>query len=132
MLKMSPYNNAILNKVMIQSFKYAFTGIKDALKSEPNLRVHLLAGFLAFNLAYILNFTYLEWAVLVVIVSLVVLMELVNTIVEKVIDIVSPQKSERARLIKDISAAIVLITAITSVLVGLLLFLPKILQLNLA
>lgn len=115
---------------MVQSFKYAFAGVKDAFKSEPSLRIHFLAAFLACNLAYSLGFNAIEWAILTIAITLVIVMELVNTIVEKLVDVVSPQRSEKARVIKDISAAMVLFTAISSVVVGVLLFLPKVMSLS--
>lgn len=110
---------------MLNSFKYATRGIKDALKSEPNLRFHFLASVVAIILAFYLNFSTTEFAVLIVTISLVIILEFINTAVEKLSDIVHPERSEKIRIIKDISAAVVLLGAVASIFVGLLLFLPK-------
>lgn len=111
---------------MLKSFSYAFRGVKDALKSEHNLRIHFLISVLVFILAYFLKFSFIEFAILTITVFFVITLELINTIIEKIMDITSPEISEKVRVIKDISAAIVLFGAITSVIVGVLLFLPKI------
>ena len=110
---------------MLKSFSHAFKGISDALKSEHNLRIHFLASILVFILAYFLKFSYLEFAILTLTVFLVITLELINTIVEKITDIVSPEISEKARVIKDISASVVLLGAILSIIIGVLLFIPK-------
>ncbi len=112
---------------MINSFKYAFRGIKDAIRSERNLSVHLLFGLIAAIFAYFLNFTKSEFAILTLTISFVIILELINTIVEKLVDMHSTKVSEEARVIKDISAAIVLLGAITSVIIGLFLFVSKLL-----
>ena len=112
----------------LASFKFAGHGIADAFKSEPNLRIHCLIALIAIFAAYFLGFTLTEWAILVITIALVLIFELVNTCIEKITDIVSPEVSEKARVIKDISAGIVLISALGAVVEGLLLFLPKILQ----
>jgi undecaprenol kinase len=114
---------------MFKSFRYASNGLKDAFKSEHNLRFHFLAGFIAVNLGYIFSISTLEWAVVAIAITLVIVMELVNTIVEKIVDVIIPQISETARAIKDISAAVVLFTALSSLIVGLLIFIPKIINL---
>lgn len=111
---------------MLKSFKYAASGIKDALRSEANLSVHLLFGIIAFVFAYFFEFTKIEFAVLILTVFSVIILELVNTIVEKIVNMYSLKISEEARIIKDISAAVVLLSAISAVIIGLLLFLPKV------
>ncbi len=111
---------------MLKSLTNAFRGVSDALKSEYNLRIHFLASVLVFILAFFLRFTPVEFAILTITVFFVITLELINTIIEKVMDITSPEISEKVRIIKDISAAVVLFGAIASVLVGLFLFIPKI------
>lgn len=111
---------------ILKSFKYAFHGISDALKSEPNLRVHMIATLTVFVLGYFLKLNSLEFAILTITASSVIVLELVNTVVEKITDKIYPEIDEKARIIKDISAASVLLSAITSIVVGLFLFLPKI------
>lgn len=110
---------------MLNSFKYAINGIRDALKSEPNLSVHLLFGVVALIFAYFFKFTKLESIVLILTITLVITLELVNTIIEKLVDMYSKKISEEARVIKDISASVVFISSIMAVIVGAFLFIPK-------
>lgn len=108
-----------------KSFQYAFRGIKDALKSEPNLRFHFLASVVAVSFAIYLKFNLGEFTILVLTIFFVFILELVNTIVEKLVDMHSKEISEEARVIKDISAGVVLLGAVASLVIGTLLFLPK-------
>lgn len=110
---------------MIKSFLNAFRGVRDALKSEHNLRIHFLVSVLIFVLAYFLKFSVIEFAILTLTVFFVIVLELINTIIEKVMNIVSPKISEEVRIIKDISASVVLFGAICSIIIGILLLVPK-------
>jgi len=110
---------------MLNSFKNAFNGIRDAIKSEPNLRIHFLASFIVVILAFYLKFNSTELSILFLTIFFVISLELVNTIVEKLVDMHSKEISEDARIIKDISAGIVLLGTIASTIIGSLLFLPK-------
>jgi len=111
---------------IIKSFKYALTGIKEAFKSEKNMKVHFALAFLAIILAIILNLSPAEWAILILTIGLVLILELVNTSLEKIVDLVSPEIKEEARIAKDVAAAGVLVSAVVAILVGSFLFLPKI------
>lgn len=110
---------------MLKSFKYAINGIKDAIKSEPNLSVHLLFAVIALIFAYFLEFNLNELAILVIAIFFVITLELINTIVEKLVDLHSLKISEEARQIKDISASVVLLGAMASIVIASFLFLPK-------
>lgn len=107
---------------MFKSFKYAARGVKDAFKSEHNLRIHFMVSVVVFILAYFLKFSFQEFAILTLTVFFVIVLELVNTVIEKITDIISPEISEKARIIKDISASIVLFGAIASIIIGVFLF----------
>jgi len=111
------------------SFSYAFSGIKLALKNEPNIRIHFILAAIAAVGAYFLRFSRQEWIILFFTIAFVLILELINTTLEAIVDIVSPQRRTRARLAKDVSAAAVLISALLAVTVGALLYLPKILPL---
>ena len=110
---------------MLKSFKYAINGINDALKSEYNLRFHFLASVVALILAVYLKFNTTEFAVLVLTIFLVLVLEFINTVIEKLSDMVHPEQSEKIRVIKDISAGVVLLGAVASLVIATLLFLPK-------
>jgi undecaprenol kinase/diacylglycerol kinase (ATP) len=110
----------------LMSFGYAFSGIKTALKREPNIRIHLVLALLAIILAFFLKFNPVEWIILAFTISFVLILELVNTTLEALVNIVSPEVKEEARVAKDVSAAAVLISAILALFVGAFLYLPKI------
>lgn len=112
---------------IIKSFTFALQGIKTALRKEPNLRIHAALAGLALIAAALLGFTSVEWLVLLITIFLVLILELVNTVFEALIDLVGPDQKPAARIAKDISAGVVLLAAILSVVVGLVLFLPKVL-----
>ncbi|MEK7061333.1 MAG: diacylglycerol kinase family protein [Patescibacteria group bacterium] len=110
---------------IVKSFKYAIDGIKEAYISEKNMKVHFLLMILAIVLAVILKLSSVEWAILVVTIGLVLILEFINTSLEQIVDIVSPEKQEKAKIAKDVAAAGVLIAAIIAILVGIFLFVPK-------
>ena len=112
---------------ILSSFKYAMAGLKAAIKKEPNFRIHLLIACATLITAAILGFTKVEWLLLTFTITFVLLLELINTTLESIVDMVSPKLSEKARIAKDVSAAAVLLSAILAVIVGLTLFIPKIL-----
>ncbi len=113
---------------MLKSFKYAGQGIRDAIKSEANLSVHLLYGIVALIFAYFLGFSNVEFAILSISISLVIILEFINTAIEKIVDLHSIKVSEQARQIKDISAAVVLLSALAAIVIGAFLFIPKFLN----
>lgn len=110
---------------MTKSFKFAIQGIRDAIKSEPNLSVHLLFGLVAIILGYFMKLTNHEMAILLLTIFVVIILEMVNTAIEKIVDLHSLKKSELARQIKDISAGVVFLASILAIIVGSFLFLPK-------
>ena len=121
---MSTSNNRIL------SFKYALEGIKEAIKEEPNFKIHLLAGFLVIVAGILLQLSRLEWATILILIGLVISVELTNTALEAAVDSFTSENHPGAKLAKDISAGAVLVAAITSLAVGLVIFLPHIWVLN--
>jgi diacylglycerol kinase (ATP) len=107
-----------------RSFGYALAGVLYAVKTEGNVRVHLLATVLVVALGFGFGVTRLEWAALVAAIGLVWLAELVNTALEGLCDIVEPNRSEAIRRIKDVSAGAVLAAAIAAAAIGALVFWP--------
>ncbi|MFZ5932862.1 MAG: diacylglycerol kinase [Patescibacteria group bacterium] len=110
----------------LSSFVYAFSGLKTALKNEPNIRIHLALALIAALLAFWLKFSPIEWIILALTIFLVLILELINTSLESLVNIVSPEVKEEAKIAKDVSAAAVLISALLSIVIGAFLFLPKI------
>lgn len=112
----------------IKSFKFAFSGIKEAIKNEPNFIVQLVLALIAILMAVFLKLSQIEWLVLLLTISIVLILELVNTSLEAIVDLVSPEIRQKAKVAKDVAAAAVLLSSISSVIVGGFLFLPKILS----
>lgn len=112
-----------------KSFVYAFEGLKTALRQEPNFRIHLVMAVFALSLGMFLKLSNLEWIILTFIIFYVLTLELLNTVLEALVNLVSPEYQHFAKVAKDVSAACVLLAAILSVIVGLVLFLPKIILL---
>lgn len=116
-------------KKIINSFKYAIEGIISSFKTERNMKIHVLIMLLVIVAGILLKVSLLEWIILVIMISLVISAELFNTTIETVVDMITKEKDEKAKLAKDVSAGAVLVLAIGSIIVGLIIFVPKILNL---
>ena len=114
-------------KKIINSFKYAINGIISAFKTEKNMKIHVLVMILVIILGIVMKLTNIEWIICILSFGLVIGAELINTAIETTVDIAMPEKNEKAKLAKDVSAAAVLIFATTSAIIGLMIFVPKIL-----
>lgn len=113
----------------MQSFTFAFNGIKLLLREEHNSRIHLFIAACAITAGGFLNLSGLEWIAIVFAIGFVIVMEIINTSIENIADFISPDRHEKIKIIKDLSAAAVLISVLTAVAVGTIVFLPKILEL---
>jgi len=111
--------------VLLRSFGYAFTGIAYVVRTQRNARIELGVGLAAIVLGLWLGLTTLEWAVLAITIALVLALEWINTSLELAVTLASPDRHPSAKAAKDVAAACVLLGAITSVVVGLLLFAPR-------
>jgi diacylglycerol kinase len=107
------------------SFKHAGEGLLTAIKTQPNFRVHLLATFTVAALGYNLSLTPTEWLILTLIITLVMVTELINTAIEATVDLLTSEHHLMAKTAKDVAAAAVLLAAIASLLIGSIIFLPK-------
>jgi diacylglycerol kinase len=115
-------------KSRIKAILIALDGIKYVFMSQKNTRIH--AGFTlgVFLLGWLLKINRIEWTTLLLVVGLVWVAEFLNTAVEVMIDIVSPEKNQAAKIGKDVSAGGVLIAAFVSILIGILIFGPRLWQ----
>lgn len=112
-------------KSLIESFNHAVNGIIYSLKTERNLKFHfLIAGIIIF-ISLFFDFTRIELLILFFSISLVLMAEMMNTAVERVVDLITEDFHPLARLAKDIAAGGVLISAINSLVVGYLLFFDR-------
>lgn len=114
---------------IIKSFSFAFEGLKTAFRQEANFKVHVIISIIVIAAAVFLRFNPIELLILLLTIALVVILELVNTSLETIVNLVEPDIKEQAKIAKDISAAAVLISTGVSIAVGLLLFAPKIIAL---
>lgn len=119
--------NMIELKKFLASFKYAFSGIKIALIKERNMKVHFFIMMCVIICGFLLKISIYEWIICIILFGIVISAEMFNTAIENIVDIVSPQKNEKAKIVKDISAGAVLVQAIVSAVIGIIIFLPKIL-----
>jgi len=108
----------------IHSFRYAFAGWWYVLRTQRNAWVHAVASTLVILLAFWLGLSLQEWAVLILTIAMVWTAEFINTALEAIVDLASPQHHPLAKVGKDVGAAAVLIAAMASVLVGLLILGP--------
>lgn len=113
----------------MKSFADARKGITTALKTELHLRVHVLAAVLVVLAGWLLHISSTEWMFVLICMGGVITAELFNTAIEKLVDLVSPEYNKQAGFIKDVAAGAVLVNAIIAALVGLFIFIPKLIAL---
>lgn len=110
----------------VKSFGYAFEGFKVLLTFEHNARVHLFFTLLAITLGFVLQISAVEWALIVFAIGFVFVAETFNTCVEELCNFICPQQDLRIKKIKDLAALAVLLSALSALVIGVLIFLPKI------
>ncbi len=114
------------NKNLGEAFIHSLQGIKYAFCNERNLIIQVLLAIFAILIGIFLKLTITEWILLSLTIGMVLFAELVNTAIELVLDLYSQKYDETIKRAKDISSGAVLVTSLVSVIVGCLLFLPKI------
>ena len=112
-----------------RSFKFAFRGLKSLLIFEHNSRIHLLAAVIVIILGFIFRISLADWSLLILVIGLVFLSELINSSLEAISDVAKPEWNEKILRAKDYAAAAVLVTAVISVFIGGIIFIPRLLQL---
>lgn len=115
-------------KKRMLSFGYALNGLWQFFKTEHNLWIHCVIALLAVVLGFVLRISRMEWIAVIIVIGIVLSAEAFNSCIEKTLDHLTPEKHEKVRYIKDLAAGAVLLTAIAAAIVGLLIFLPKILN----
>ncbi len=121
-------NNNAKNQIdrLEKSFKHAFKGLRYAITYERNFQIELVIGFIVLVLILVLKLKNWEAIILLLMIMWVLIVELTNTAVERVVDILKPRIHPYARLVKDIMAAVVLISSTAAVAIGIIIFLPYI------
>ncbi len=122
-------SNKFSVKKRLKSFKHAFNGLLILLREEHNSRIHFLAMIFAVVLGLVLKVASIEWICIVISIGLVISLELVNSAIENLADFASQEKHELIKKTKDLAAAGVFWSSISALVVGLLIFLPKIIKL---
>lgn len=110
------------------AFRYAFSGWWFVIRTQRNAWIHAVATAAVLVMSFWLRLSLLEWAVVLMAVAMVWLAEFLNTALEAVVDLASPQHHELAKVGKDVGAAAVLITAASSALIGFLVLGPPLLE----
>jgi len=129
MAKISDVKEKHTLKALRKSFKYAISGVFKALILCRNLKIHYLIGLVAIAFGFFYRINRLEWAILLLTITLVVTLEMVNTAIEKVVDLLTDKYHILALIAKDVAAGAVLIASIVAFIVGALIFGPYVLGL---
>jgi len=110
----------------IKSFGYALQGLKSFFKTQHNAWIHVAASVVVITAGFLFHVPLKEWIALCFAIALVFISELFNTAIEFLCDKVSPELDPKIKLVKDISAAAVLIAAMVAVVIGAIVFVPKV------
>jgi diacylglycerol kinase len=113
----------------LRSFRYAFSGIIELIREEHNFRIHLAVLIIIIAAGIFFSISLSSWFAIIFVSALVLVSESINSSIEKLADAINPEPDETIRKAKDIAAAAVLISAITAVITGLLIFTPYLLRL---
>ena len=108
------------------SFRNAISGIRTAFETQRNFRIHIAVGVLVLIFGILFHVSAEEFILLLIIIIVVIISELFNTAFEFSVDLISPEYNQLAKKVKDIGAAAVLITTIFAVIVGIIIFAPKV------
>ncbi|RWZ60041.1 diacylglycerol kinase family protein [Halobacillus fulvus] len=109
-------------------FRFAWNGIKEVVRTERNFTIHLVAAFLVILLAAVLQVSFVEWAILILTIALVLSLEMVNSSIERVMDHLASERHPLVGLVKDIAAGAVLVASFGAVGVACFIFLPRIIS----
>lgn len=108
----------------IRSFGYAFQGIASFLRSGPHARIHAVATVLVVVAGCYYRLSGLQWIAILIVTGMVWITEMLNTVVEKIMDHLSPELHPRVKWIKDVAAGAVLVSAIVAVITAAVIFIP--------
>ena len=111
-------------KKQLRSFGYAWKGIRCCVGKEQNLSFHLIAMVVTVIAGFLLEITRIDWMIVILCIGVVIAAELFNSAIEKLVDLVSPERHPIAGQVKDIAAGAVLVCAATAAIIGLIVFIP--------
>lgn len=116
-------------KKQLVSFRYAFAGVRYLLKTQPNVWIQCVIAIAAIICGLIFSIETWEWLLIIVCIGSVLSLEAINTSIERLADTLHPGKHEGIGTAKDVAAGAVLIASAASLIIGLILFLPRIIEL---
>lgn len=119
--------NSWKNPTFFEALKHSIDGIITVVKQERNIKIQLCFALFAIIMGFVLRVSTYEWLILLMTIFMVLFAELMNTALENTVDIITEEYNEKAKKAKDISSGAVLLLAIMSVIIGIIIFLPKIL-----
>ena len=112
-------------KKFFKSFSYAFEGILHAIKTERNFKFHLIAAVIVISSGLVTGLELVEWYVILILIGGMLSLELLNSAIERTVNLITLKRLPLAKQAKDLAAGAVLIFAITSAIIGLYIFVPK-------
>lgn len=115
-------------KARIRSFKHAFKGVSNFFQTEHNALIHLVATVIVIAFGIWLSISRIEWIIIICMIGMVFTAELFNTAIEKLCDSITIEYNNKIKIAKDLSAAGVLIVALVAAIIGLIVFLPKLID----
>ncbi|WP_345239738.1 diacylglycerol kinase family protein [Pontibacillus salipaludis] len=121
---MSSGSNETKKKKLI-GFSFAFQGLWEVLKTERNFRIHLSVSTIVVLAGLFFDLAAWEWVAVITIMAMVIILEMINSVIERIMDFLSPEQHPLVGEIKDISAGAVLVAALASVIIACIIFLPK-------
>lgn len=107
-----------------KSFKHAYRGLKYSVKYERNFQIELIIASVVIMMIFVFDVKNWEAIVLILMIMLVLTLELINTVLERIVDIIKPRIHPYSRLVKDVMAAVVLMSSIVAIAVGVIIFYP--------
>lgn len=113
----------------LDSVKHALNGIEYAMDHERNVKIEMLFGILVSIFGFVFHISIFEWLVILLTIAMVITLEFINTAIERAVDLVTTDYKELAKASKDVAAGAVLFMSMFSVIIGIVIFLPKILNL---
>lgn len=112
-----------------KGFGYAFNGIKTACKTEQNFIFDIIYGIVTIILGFVLKLSVIEFAIVLLAIALVISLELINSAIEYTVDMAMPEIHPLAKSAKDISAGAVLVSAVIAFIIGIIIYVPKVISL---
>ncbi|WP_090232113.1 diacylglycerol kinase family protein [Lentibacillus halodurans] len=110
-------------------FIHAWNGLKAITRTERNFRIHIMAAVFAVAAGLAFRLSVIKWSVIILVIGLVLIAEILNTAIEKMLDYLKPDLHPQAKFIKDLAAGSVLVSAVIAVLAGMLVFIPELYKL---